>query len=168
MATKEPVYCPDTSSLINIHLNDPKRLRIIGRLIKKGRVKIPSGVRREIKKKSDPLSHSLSTWLNEPDAEVNPSSDRRVRSSFADIQTRYGEEITVGNRTFPGFFKGPRGRRSADAEVVAISKVYDYVAVSDDEHVRLTCMLENVQCITWQEFLRQIYYVFKGEQASFL
>ncbi len=168
MAAKEPVYCPDTSSLINIHLNDPKRLRIIGRLVKKGRVKIPSGVRREVRKKSDPLSHSLSRWLNEPNAEVNPSSDRSVSSTFTVLQKRYGEKIMVSGRTFPGFFKGPRGRRSADPEVVAISKVFNYVAVSDDEHIRLACMLENVQCITWQEFLRQIYYVFRGDQTSLL
>jgi len=126
--------------------------------VRDGLIKIPSGVFRELCDKDDWLSRIISRWRELPGVEVQLKKDTRLGDIFAEVVTRYGEKFRAGNKTYRGLFSGPRGRRSADAEVIAVSKYYRYVAVSDDLTVKVICLQDcvDVECIPWTEFPRRL------------
>lgn len=151
------VYVCDTNSLIDVYRHYPEIFRHLRKLVSKGSIKIPEGVRREIRDKSDKLRKTIDRWAEKySEFVVYFKYDQRLRNTVVEVEGKYGEEIKVSKRCYNGFWKSPSGKRAADGQVVAIGKVYGYTVVSDDRAVRLACMLENVPCIGWAEFVRQI------------
>jgi len=151
------VYVCDTNSLIDVYRHYPEIFRHLRKLVSKGIIKIPEGVYREIRRKSDALRKRVDRWAEKfSEFVIYFKHDRRLMNTLKEVEEKYGEEIKVGKRHYNGFWKSPSGKRAADGQVVAIGKVYGYTVVSDDRAVRLACMLENVPCIGWAEFVRQI------------
>jgi hypothetical protein len=75
------------------------------------------------------------------------------------IENAYGLDFKVERMPVKGFWKSKAGRDSADGQVVCVGKARKdkgAVVVSDDTAVRCACMLEDVPCIGWAEFARQI------------
>lgn len=87
-------------------------------------------------------------------------------NELARIDRLYGDKVTVGGRDYPGFWHSPAGRKAADAQVVAVGKVFGWTVVSDDQAVRFACLLENVECIGWSEFARRAGIGSEGSQTE--
>ncbi len=150
-------YIFDATALIDLYDHFPKEFHKLRRLVKDDRAKIPEGVYREIGRKSDKLFRSVKKWWKDYRQFVIPiSQDQHLRMEFSRMEQAYGEKIQVSGKEYKGFWKSRAGKKAADGQVVAAGKVHGYIVVSDDHAVRLACMLENVQCIGWTEFARQI------------
>jgi hypothetical protein len=154
------VYVCDSTSLIDLFQHFPVEFKRLQRKVSDGVIKIPEGVFRELRRKTDKIRHYLEQWEQKYQIVVRLRSDTRLLPELATIEQTYGEKVAVGGRDYPGFWKSPGGRNAADGQVVTIGKVRRYVVASDDRAVRLACLQENVQCIGWAEFARRFS---KGE-----
>lgn len=150
------VYVFDATALIDLHNHFPKSFRKLRKYVSNGQVKIPEGVYREIKRKSDKLRKYVERWEIEHQFVIAIKNDIKLVNEFGRIEQSYGEKINVGDKVYPGFWKSPAGRKAADGQVVVIGKVYKYTVVSDDRAVRYACLSENVQCIGWPELARRV------------
>jgi hypothetical protein len=154
------VYVCDSTSLIDLFQHFPVEFKRLRRKASDGIIKIPEGVFRELRRKTDKLRHYIEQWEQKYQFAVRLKSDPRFLPELARIEQTYGEKVSVGGKDYPGFWKSPGGRNAADGQVVTIGKVRGYVVVSDDKAVRFACLQENVQCIGWTEFARRFS---KGE-----
>ena len=149
-------YVCDSTSLIDLYLHFPVEFKSLGSHAANGEIKVPEGVFRELMRKTDKISNSLEQWEKKYNIVVRLKSDPRFLSEFSRIEQTYGENVPVGGRDYPGFWKSPAGRKAADGQVVTIGMVKKWVVVSDDKAVRFACLNENVQCIGWAEFARRL------------
>jgi len=148
-------YVRDADSLINLHRHFARAcVTGLRQLAKSEALYIPEGVDRELHRRTDRLSQLIKQ--HEDSVVVRLSNDPRLPTEVARMERVYGESITVGKRKYPGFWVSQAGRKAADSQVVAVAKVLDLTAVSDDNAVKLACALENVPCIGWTEFARRL------------
>jgi hypothetical protein len=115
-------------------------------------VRIPEGVFRELRRKTDKLAKTIEQWKKKYSFVV--ALDPKALELLPDIERNYGPQFSVGGKTYPGFWKSPSGRRSVDAQVVALAKSRRWVAVSNDNSIHGACMLEDVECRRWEEIGR--------------
>ena len=158
--SSSPAYICDTTALIDFFQHFPVQFKSLRKHLTKGIIKIPEGVFRELKRKTDRLFQQLEKWEREYQVVLRFRSDPRLLPELSRIEQAYGEKISVGGNEYPGFWKSPAGRKAADGQVVAIGVVLGHIVVSDDRAGRLACLQENVQCIGWTEFARRFS---KGE-----
>lgn len=163
---RSPIYCLDACTLVDIWLCYPKAMRELSRSARDGKVVVPEGVYRELCRKTDRLKSTVETWKKKHSAVVSINT-LRLQTELARIETAYGERIVVGNKARDGFWKSKSGKRSADGQVVTVSKVHNYVAVSNDQAIQDACHIENVPCIGWQEFYRRMNQGFAGQAVLF-
>jgi rRNA-processing protein FCF1 len=150
-------YVVDASALVDIHNHFRGKFHKLKALVESGCVKIPEGVLRELRRTTDKLSKTLERWVeNFPHCIVQIDRVHNLASELVRVERQYGERIQVGVNERPGFWTSPSGRKAADGQVVAVTKILKCTAVSDDYAVRLACMLEGIPCIGWTEFVRQI------------
>ncbi len=147
------IHVCDADCLINLYRHfGRKATRALRDLGKKGFVKLPEGVVREIIHSTDKLARVVRTQQQhfEVAAQHHPALHREIPR----LERLYGEKIRVGTKEYGGFWRSKGGRKAADAQVVAVAKLLKGVAVSDDGAVKLACALEGVPCIGWSEFAR--------------
>ena len=144
------VFCCDSASLID--LRDAGLLRKMRGLVQSSRVKIPEGVYKELQQKTDKLAKTIEQWKKKYSVVVN--LDAEALELLPDIERNYGPRFNVGGINYPGFWKSPSGRKSVDAQVVALAKSRGWIAVSNDNSIHGACMLENVECRRWEEIGR--------------
>jgi len=148
-------YICDADCLINLHRHfgraSFKALRSLG---KRGALKLPEGVVREIKRGTDKLAQFIEK--EEQVLKITVSNDPNLLSEIARLEKSYGEKIIYGQQEYGGFWKSSAGRKAADAQVVAVGKLFKSIVVSNDRAVQLACSLEGVSCINWAEFARRI------------
>jgi hypothetical protein len=148
-------YVCDSDSLIKLHRHFERAcVKGLRQLAKSGALYIPEGVARELRRRTGGLSKFIEQ--HEDFVVVRLKNNPRLPAEVARLETIYGESITVGKRRYPGFWASQAGRKAADSQVVAVAKVFDHTAVSDDNAVKLACALENVPCIGWTEFARRL------------
>lgn len=147
------VYVCDADALINLwrHFNNDA-IKVLKWLARRGSLKIPEGVCREVLRGSDRLMRFAKTER----AKVEVRIQGQLREVVVEMERKYGERIQFGERRYPGFWSSKAGREAADAQVVAVAKHLSAVCVSDDRAVHLACALENVACIGSAEFARQL------------
>jgi hypothetical protein len=90
------------------------------------------------------------------DSLVQVSRVSNLGEELARVERQYGEKIQVGSRQYPGFWKSARGKKAVDGQVVATARKLGCTAVSDDKAVGLACFLENIGCMGWTEFARNV------------
>ncbi len=148
----DKIYCPDANALIDLyHAGLIKKLRPF---IINGTVRIPEGVYRELKRKTDKLKRTLDKWNSNYNAVVNLASHEKLE--FSRIETSYKNDFRVGTKTCAGLWRTPSGRKGIDSQVISFGKVRGWVVVSHDSSVKGACAIENVECITWEEFGRRM------------
>ncbi len=154
----DEIYVLDTCALIDLHEHFPTEFRkMIEVFAKTNSLKIPEGVFRELYRKTDVIYKKIKKIIKKyPSTIVYLRGDPRIMEKFAEIERKYGESIKIGKNIYKGYWKSPRGKKSAEGQVVAIAKVLGYTVVSDDSSVKLMCMLENIPCIGWTEFARRL------------
>jgi Domain of unknown function (DUF4411) len=149
-------YVLDMTALLDVHNHFRANFRKLKPLVQKGYVKIPEGVLRELRRRTDKLYKAVEPWsVDIPDCIVHINRVHNLESELARIEQQYGERIQVGVNEHPGFWKSPSGRKAADGQVVAVAKVLKCTVVSDDHAVRFACLLEGIPCIGWTEFVRR-------------
>lgn len=161
-------YVLDSTAIIDLHGHfKTKQVRkALNRLARQDQLRMPEGVKREIVRRSDHAGVTVQQMEHEfPKCVVRIGSDPHLQGELVRIDTAYGESIQVGRLTYPGLWRSPRGRKAADAQVVAVAKRLRATAVSDDKGVQRVCLLENVPCIGWSEFAR--LHILTGEQGVF-
>ncbi|MGB9880098.1 MAG: DUF4411 family protein, partial [Anaerolineae bacterium] len=119
------------------------------RMANNGTLKLPEGVIREILRGTDRLALFVKKYR--ADVEVAIKADPRLQHALSELEGKYGDRIRMGPNEYPGFWHSRAGRKSVDAQVVAVAKVNGWTVVSDDRAVRLACLQENVPCIGWTE-----------------
>jgi hypothetical protein len=159
------LYVVDANGLIQLHRHFGKRaLRRLGKMAAGGTLRLPEGIVREVLRRTDRLAQ----WVkkHQPSLEVRFRNHPGSTDHLSRIERTYGEYILIGKRRYPGFWSSPAGRKSADAQVVAVAIVVRATVVSDDQAVRLACSLEGVPCIGWAEFARRIELVLQPRLPS--
>ncbi|HVO72491.1 MAG TPA: hypothetical protein VMT35_00595 [Ignavibacteriaceae bacterium] len=165
--SKDNIYILDSDALIDFYNHFPAKFKKLQALSKNGLFKIPEGVFRELKRKSDKLRRLIERWENEFNIVISIKSNIQLVNEFGRIEITFGDEIKVGGKIYPGFWKSPAGRKAADGQLVTIGKVLPkHIVVSDDKAVSLACLLENVECIGWAEFARRIGINNQNQQGS--
>lgn len=150
------IYVPDANALIDLERHFPRQLRKLRPLVEQGQIKIPEGVSRELRRKTDQLHQEIGQWAKRnSDCIVRIGQVHDLADELARIERQYGQQIVAGAKSFPGFWQSPAGQKAADGQVIAVAKVLNATIVSEDRAVRLVCMLENVPCIGWTEFARR-------------
>lgn len=149
-------YVCDADCLINLHRHfGRKAVATLGRLAKNGELKLPEGVVRELGRGTDKLGKFVQQ--QRPSLEIAARQIPLLHSEIPRLERSYGDKIRVGTQEYAGFWHSAGGRKSADAQVVAVAKLLQGgVAVSDDQAVKLVCALEGVPCIGWSEFARRL------------
>jgi len=120
--------------------------------VQKGRTKIPEGVYKELQQKTDKLAKTIEQWEKKYSFVVN--LDSKALELLPEIERKYGPQFSVGGKTYAGFWKSPSGKKSVDAQVVALAKSRDWIAVSNDNSIHGACMFEDVGCRRWEEIGR--------------
>lgn len=159
-------YILDADALINLHRHLRKRMRGLSQAV----VQRPEGVYREICRSDDRLRTLVERWKRaQPQWVVGIQSVPNLSEEWQRIDQRYGEQIKIDKQFYSGFWRSRSGHKAADAQVVAVAKVLNGTAVSDDKAIQMACMIENVPCIGWAEFARRIGLVytdlFGGEEV---
>jgi len=144
------VFCADSSALID--LNDAGLLRKTRKLVQVGKLKIPEGVHKELQQKTDKLAKAIEQWEKKYSFIVN--LDHKALELLPDIERKYGPQFSVGGKTYPGFWKSTSGKKSVDAQVVALAKSRGWKVVSNDNSIHGACMLEDIECRRWEEIGR--------------
>ena len=122
---------------------------------KKGGLRLPEGVVRELIQSTDKLAGFVQEQRQR--LEVAARQLPALHTEIPRLERLYGEKIRVGTQEHAGFWHSKAGRKAADAQVVAVAKLLKGgVAVSDDGVVKLACALEGVPCIGWSEFARRL------------
>jgi hypothetical protein len=146
----------DADTIINIGRHFPKAVRQLGKLLDRGTAKIPEGVYRELKRKSDDIGRRVTTWRETYSESFVEFTRDFVRSELARIERTYGPDFLVGTTRYPGFWASRAGQKAAEGQVVAAAKVWGYAGVTDDRTVKMACFCEGVAHVGWAEFLRQV------------
>src|SRR6266478_6328692 len=102
MASDEKHVC-DADSLINLHRHFGRTaFRVLRSLAKRGGLKLPEGVVREIKRGTDKLAKLVKD--NERFVAVSVSQEVRIRDELALLERRYGNEIVYVRQKYSGFW----------------------------------------------------------------
>jgi hypothetical protein len=155
----QPCYVLDSTVVIDLcgHFRRSVIQRGLESLAKQSRLKIPEGVQRELKRRTDNASRIVDALVRRhSDSVVQVGRVSGLGDELARVERTYGENIQVGSREYAGFWKSARGRKAVDGQVVAMAGKLGCTLVSDDVAVRLACMLENIPCIGWTELARAI------------
>lgn len=154
----EKIYICDTCALFNFYRNFSLQFKNKIKILVRGDVlKISEGVWREIKRKTKKIFKIMSKIVEKyPSVIVEVKSHPKIKDFLYEIERKYGNIIQVGNQQYPGIWKSFSGRKAAEGQVIAIAKFFGYTVVSDDTAVKLVCMLENIECIGWTEFVRRL------------
>ncbi|MCR4413453.1 MAG: hypothetical protein NUV77_13615 [Thermoguttaceae bacterium] len=152
-------YVLDTSAMVDLH--DHFRVtsvrKTLGRLCRENRLRLPEGVKRELGRKTDQARKTVGELAKQyPGCVVLIQAVPNLGGELARMEQTYGQEIRVGNRRYPGFWKSRSGHKAIDGQLVSVGKRLACTVVSDDRAVRMACLLENVPCIGWAEFARQV------------
>ena len=159
------VFVCDANARINFNRHFPKQTKRLRSAMTAGTVKIPEGVCRELVRGSDKLAKLVQERAGKESWKVE-LYDPRLKAEWNRINQAYGSPFAVGTKRIPGFWSTVSGKLGVDAQVVAVSAFYGYTAVSDDIAVKSACMLEDVICISWQEFARRIGVVPKQQHKQ--
>jgi predicted nucleic acid-binding protein len=150
------IYVCDANCLINLHHHfGRKAIRALRDWSKKGVLKLPEGVVRELIHATDNLARFAEKERQH--LEIAARQFPALHTEIPRLERLYGKTIRVGTQQHAGFWHSKAGRRAADAQVVAVAKLLKGgVAVSDDAAVKLACALEGVPCIGWSELARRL------------
>ena len=154
MPPRETHVC-DADCLINLHRHfGRKAISALRRYGKTGRLKLSEGVIREVIRGTDKLAvFAKEEYIS---VRVTVSSEPHLRAQIKRLENLYGDTIVFGRERYGGFWKSKAGREAADAQVIAVAKLFSGTVVSDDRAVKLACALEGVPCIGWSEFARRL------------
>lgn len=150
-------YVLDSTAIIDLHNHFPARgvRKMLRALAQRNELRIPEGIDREIKRKSDRARETLRQLAESfPDCVVRVARVHSLQTELARIEQTYGQEIRVGTQRYRGFWASASGRKAVEGQALATAKKLEGTVVSDDKAVERASLLEDVPCIGWTEFAR--------------
>jgi len=156
-------YVCDASSLINIWRHFGRNgVSALRRLCRGSALRLPEGIVREIVAKgADALKKFVIKNRKEVEVQIPPSS--QFARELCRLENCYGKRVRFGKQVYDGFWASKAGKKTMDAQVIAVAKVLKGTAVSDDRVVTLACALEGVECIGFAELSRRIGLAKQGQ-----
>lgn len=97
------VYVCDTTALIDYYDHFPVEFRRLRKRASDGILRIPEGVFRELKRKTDKLFQFVEKMERNYRIVISMSSDSRFLPELGRIERTYGKEIVLGEKRYPGF-----------------------------------------------------------------
>ena len=86
----------------------------------------------------------IDKWKKEYPFVVN--LDNKALELLSNIERKYRLQFNVGGKTYPRFWKSPSGKKSVDAQAVALAKSQGWIVVSNDNSIHGACMFEDIAC----------------------
>lgn len=149
-------FCCDANALINFARAG--RFAELDGLARLDLLRIPMGVYNEVYpyERDGRTKKMLTQWKEDARTTVNLDDDGAAKALLPDIERAYGPPFSIGGVTYPGFWKSKAGRAAADGEVVAFAKARGWTVVSNDGSVRGACLLESVECHSWEQLAHRL------------
>ena len=150
------VFCCDANALINFARAE--RFTELDALARQGLLRIPMGVYAEVfpHQREGREKRLLARWKEDARVAVSLDDDAVAKSLLPDIERTYGPQFHIGGLTYAGFWSSKAGRDAADGEVVAFAKAYGWTVVSNDGSVRGACLLEGIECHSWEQLAHRL------------
>ena len=145
------MYCLDTEAIITI-----ERAGLFDNLheaVKNKGICYPEGVYRELTDTTTIIGTKIERWEKYGSLHYL-SSDELIE--LKRIETTYGPSFNLKGQAYPGFWRKGKDNRAADAQVVTVSKMCKHIAITNDRCIRGACMLEDIECISTEEFARRL------------
>ena len=146
------MYCLDADTIINVELAGWfDKLR---RAAKEGNICYPEGVYRQLTDTTTKIGNKIKNWGKYGCIQHLTTSEQTIMKQ---IDNKYGPPFNIiKGRNYKGFWKTEPLGGGVDAQVITIAKERKYVVVSNDHSIHGACMLENVECIRYEEFGRRL------------
>ena len=146
------MYCLDADTIINVELAGWfDKLR---RAAKEGNICFPEGVYRQLTDTTTKIGNKIKNWGKYGCIQHLTTSEQIIMKQ---IDNKYGPPFNIiKGRNYKGFWKTEPLGGGVDAQVITIAKERKYIVVSNDHSIHGACMLENVECIRYEEFGRRL------------
>ena len=150
------IFCCDANALIDFARAG--RFTELDALARQGMLRIPMGVYAEVypHQREGREKRMLVQWKEDARTTVILDDDGMAKSLLPAIERTYGPQFHIGGITYPGFWKSKAGRAAADGEVVAFAKAHGWTVVSNDGSVRGACLLESIECHSWEQLAHEL------------
>lgn len=150
------IFCCDANALINFERAG--RFTELDALARRGLLRIPMGVYDEVfpYQREGRERRMLARWKEDARVAVSLDDDDGARSLLPAIERAYGPQFHIGGVAYAGFWSSKAGRGAADGEVVAFAKAYGWTVVSNDGSVRGACLLEGIECHSWEQLAHKL------------
>ncbi len=150
------IFCCDANALI--YFARAGRFMELDALARQGLLRIPMGVYDEVfsHQREGREKRLLARWKEDARVAVSLDDDAEARSLLPGIERAYGPQFRIGGVTYAGFWNSKAGRDAADGEVVAFAKAYGWTVVSNDGSVRGACLLEGIECHSWEQLAHRL------------
>jgi hypothetical protein len=146
------MYCLDADSIINIALAG--WFDSLQKTAKNGDICFPEGVYRQLTETTTKIGQKIEGWDKFGCLKILSSSEKLLMKQ---IDQKYGPPFHIINgKDYKGFWKTEPPGGGVDAQVIAVAKEHKYIVVSNDHSIHGACMLENVECILYEEFGRRL------------
>ena len=149
-------FCCDANALIDFARSG--RFADLQALAQLGLLRIPMGVYAEVYpyERNSQVKRLLAQWKEDARTTVNLDDDGAAKALLPDIERAYGPPFSIGGITYSGFWRSKAGRDAADGEVVAFAKARGWTVVSNDGSVRGACLLERIECHSWEHLAHRL------------
>ena len=145
------MYCLDTDSIINIEFAG--WFNSLRKAAKDGNVYFPEGVYRQLTDTFTKIGNKIKNWEKYGTCVYLTTSEQELMKT---IESNYGPQFSIKGISYPGFWKTEPVGGGVDAQVIAVAKERKYIVVSNDNSIHGACMLEDVECIRFEEFGRRL------------
>lgn len=145
------MYCVDADTIINIELAG--WFDKLSDAVKNNYVCFPEGVYRQLTDTSTKIGNKVKLWDKYKAIHYLTTNEK---DTMKKVDLKYGPQFSIGNIKYQGFWKTELPGGGVDAQVVAVAKEENHIAVTNDKCIHGACMLENVECIRFEEFGRRL------------
>jgi hypothetical protein len=146
------MYCLDADTIINVTLAG--WFNKLHESAKDGHVCFVEGVYRQLTDTTTKIGNKIKNWDKYESIKYLTTAEQILMKQ---IDEKYGPPFhIIKGKDYPGFWKTEPPGGGVDAQVIAVAKERKYIVVSNDHSIHGACMLENVECIRYEEFGRRL------------
>jgi hypothetical protein len=146
------MYCLDADTIINVTLAG--WFDKLHESAKDGHVCFVEGVYRQLTDTTTKIGSKIKNWDKYGSIQKLTTVEQALMKQ---LDKKYGPPFPIiKGKNYPGFWKTEPPGGGVDAQVIAVAKERKYIVVSNDHSIHGACMLENVECIRYEEFGRRL------------
>lgn len=146
------MYCLDADTIINVELAN--WFEKLHESAKDGYVCFVEGVYRQLTDTSTRIGTKIKNWDKYGCLHKLTTVEQALMKQ---LDTKYGPPFSIiKGHNYSGFWKTEGVGGGVDSQIVAVAKERGYLVVSNDNSIHGACMLEDVECIRYEEFGRRL------------